>query len=69
MTRQEIANMSDVGLCLRYEATANKLAADWRRGAPGRLVDVYDVALMRLEADIRSMALAPVSLPNQGKLF
>jgi len=26
MTRQEIANMSDVGLCLRYEATANKLA-------------------------------------------
>ena len=65
MTRQEVANLTDIGLRVTYDRVSSQLECDWRRGGPGRLVDVYDLALLRLEADIRSLPLSPVRLPSQ----
>lgn len=61
MTRSEVGRLTDTALRLRYAAVADKIVADWRRGAPGRLADVFEIALMRLEAEIRSLSLTPIS--------
>lgn len=65
-TRTEVADKSDLALQLAFHRTAVKIQADWRRGAPGRLSDVCDLALIRLEADLRCLSLSP--LPAAGQL-
>lgn len=69
LTRMEIANMSDTALRIAYDGTAQRLVHDLNRGNPGKLTDVYDLALMRLEADLRSLALSPVNMSRQEVLF
>lgn len=60
MSRAEIGALSDVALQLRYDRLCADIADDWRRGAPGRLSHVFDLALCRLEAEIRSLSLTPI---------
>lgn len=67
-TRMEISQMRDTALRIAYDSAADRIAEDWRRGAPGRLSDVYDLALLRLEADLRCLALSPVNLGGQQRL-
>lgn len=67
LSRAEVANMSDMGLQLTFDRLADRLSQDWRRGAPGKLSDVYDLALIRCEADLRCLPISP--LPHQGRLF
>lgn len=69
LTRQETANMRDVGLMLAYDRCVDRLSRDWRTGQPGKLSDVYDIALMRLEADLRGLKLSPLGNPGQLGLF
>lgn len=57
--------MRDVGLMLAYDRCTDRLSRDWRAGQPGRLSDVFDIALMRLEADLRSLPLRPLGNPAQ----
>ena len=68
MTRAEVAAMSDVGLALAYDRLASRISEDWRRGAPGMLSHVFALALIRFEADIRSMSLTPVNLHGQPSI-
>lgn len=67
-TRQEVMNMSDMGLTLAYDRTIARLAKDWRAGQPGRLSDVYNTALLRVEADLRCLPLRPLPHPGQMTL-
>ena len=60
MTRAELSAMSDTVLRVRYARVADRIERDWRRGAPGTLSNVFDLALMRLEAEIRSLSLTPI---------
>lgn len=72
MNRAELSLLSDTALRLRYTAVADHISNDWRRMAPGQLSDVFDLALLRLEAEIRSLSLTPISAlagKDQGVLF
>lgn len=68
LTRMEVGQMRDVGLQLAYDRLADRLTQDWRRGNPGKLSDVYDLALVRFEADLRCLCLAPLPHPGQTRL-
>lgn len=68
-TRMEIGQMNDTSLKIAYDGAAGRLADDIRAGQPGRLSDVYDLALLRLEADLRCLALAPVRPHGQLSLL
>lgn len=68
MTTAEVSAFSDLGLHLVYQRLADRLASDWRRGAPGLLSHVFDLALIRREAEIRSLALTPINLGAQEPL-
>lgn len=65
LSRAEVSNMRDVGLMLAYDRCTDRLSRDWRAGQPGKLSDVYDIALMRIEADLRGFALRPLGNPGQ----
>lgn len=68
-SRQEIANLSDTALQIAFDGAAGRLQNDWAHGAPGRLSDVYDVALMHAEAAIRARRLDAPPMPGQLRLL
>lgn len=68
LTRTEIMHMSDTALRCAYDRVSACIDHDWHRGQPGSLTDVYDLALLRLEADLRALPLSPVRLPGQLSL-
>jgi hypothetical protein len=68
MTRAEAAAFSDLGLVLAYERLAGRIEADWRRGAPGMLSHVFALAMLRFEAEVRSLSLSPIRLRDQETL-
>lgn len=67
--RREIEAMSDVALQIAFDGAASRLASDWARNMPGRLSDVYDVALLHAEAAIRARPLAAPMPHGQLSLF
>lgn len=65
LTRAEVGNMSDHTLIVTADGCRHRLRADWQKGAPGRLPDVYDLALASTEALLRGLVLPGPILPGQ----
>jgi len=68
MTRNEVGQMREVALELAAERLRDALAADWRRGEPGKLSDVYDLALIYSECAVRGLPLPQPIFPDQLEL-
>lgn len=68
-SKREIQGMSDTSLRIAFDGAAARVSNDWRRGNPGAISDITDLALIRFEADIRCLPLSPVRLPGQLSLL
>lgn len=69
MTRQEIVNLRDAELLVKYDGAATELRREWMRGNPGRISTVFTLGLLIAEANIRRLDIRPLSEFEQLRLF
>jgi len=62
-------NMTDSELLVVADGTRLRLRRHWERGETGALSDVYDLALMQVEAGLRALRLAPIHPDGWLTLF
>jgi hypothetical protein len=65
MTRHECASLTTTELQVAADRLRGNLRRAWQRGEAGSLTDLYDLALVTTEANLRSEHLRPYSDPNQ----
>jgi len=68
MTRAEAACMSEAAMLIAADRLRGRLREDWQRGAPGKLSDVYDLAVIYAEAVVRGIPVPAPMLPGQLEL-
>lgn len=64
LTRNEVGQMSDTILQVVLDGCVHRLRSEWADGRPGKLSDVYDLALLHTETVIRgTQAGGPLPAP------
>lgn len=53
LTRTECGEMSDTMLQVSIDGRVHRLREDWSEGRPGKLTDIYDLAVLRAEYELR----------------
>lgn len=65
LTRAECACMADGALQVAIDGRRSRLRFQWSRGMSGAIADVYDLALLLAESEVRGYAVKGVQLPDQ----
>lgn len=68
-TRQEMANMTDTELQVAFDGCCRRIRNAWDRGEPGKVSDVFEIALMVQEGVLRDRRLAPPPPDGWMRLF
>lgn len=69
MDRQRLIDMTDTELRVLFDGKVRAIRREWDRGAPGKLSDAYDLALISTEATVRSLRLSPMIPAGWMTLF
>lgn len=65
LSRREIGQMNETALLLAADGARYRLSEDWRRGRPGKIADLYDLALVYGEFVMRGLPCPAPLLPDQ----
>ena len=66
---ERFATLTDTELHVYADRIRGQLSRAWAAGDPGKMSDVYDLARLRLEGDLRGLVLRPLRDENQLQLF
>lgn len=53
LSRTEAGELTDTMLQVSIDGRVHRLREEWSEGRPGKLADIYDLAVLRAEAEIR----------------
>lgn len=53
LTRNECGRMTDGALQVSIDGRRSRLRHDWDRGRPGALTDIFELALLLVESELR----------------
>lgn len=65
LSRSEVGAMEWTMLLIVSDRLRDRLLHDWDRGRPGKLTDLYDLAIVYSEAVVRGRPLPAPRLPGQ----